>query len=585
MESNTKLHDDVLELSYKLESLSERFEDAVAAATEKREKEADPEALLHNAEQVAELRRCLEEMQTKHVAQTERVLKLEQQQQTSQDAQVQQVSEALEAVQGVSSCLAVIEKGSKRELQDDVAVEQGLLQEALADVQTACIEVKADLKVIQNVSDSNIEIQNKCLQDIADLSLQVEQVKDRLEKLQPTSHADEEKSTAVAAALQERMLELVTDIESYQKRSENVQNSSNAKLKELTDAVTTLQELAAKHVEKLVELEATSENRDAAASSLASEQRAQAEHALELMKEQLSVLTEAIGNTKAESAELREIVSSERKQSSQMKDDMLTDKLALEERLETVEEKLEGLGLVQPQQQLTGVPCEAESATSLPEVAQTGASGSHALCPKWTDDLERLQRQLGERIDELNARVEQVALHADAFSGEVDNTSINYQHLKEDVILIQNAFLELQADSKGALSLPEAEALSCQISALQKQFEEMKGSYIPLVAEEKTDAEELATIVAQVAAAQQATSVAFDAFKMAISERLSEAISMSQLEEVKATMDSEFQSIRSLLHSTSSEPVVCLPCVFLIHHIAKLPCTNRHLNVPFVPFL
>jgi hypothetical protein len=95
-----------------------------------------------------------------------------------------------------------------------------------------------------------------------------------------------------------------------------------------------------------------------------------------------------------------------------------------------------------------------------------------------------------------------------------------------------------------------------------------------LAAEENMNAQVHASVVAQVAAAEQATSDALKAFKAGISEKLSAAISMSQLAEMKAEMESELQSIRScLLHGSSSEVEVC--SVFL-HLISASYHTSLH---------
>ena len=573
MESNTQLRDEVTELSYKLEALSEEVEAAGTDAAEKSVPEPDSEALVDNSEQLNKLHRCLQDHQAQLASQTERFVQLEQQQQIRQDAQLQQVAETLKAIKDIDGRVELIEE---RSVQGPQGTAEGALKEALVDVQQALHAVQGFVGSTQTLSNSTVEMQSKCMQDIADLSSQMEQIQGRLE--QPGVATTEEPSVE---ALKVQMQELATDIESYQKRSENVQNSSNVKQKELADAAAALRELVAEHAETLAAMEADVESRGAATSAEASEQRAHVENSLKVMEGQLSALSEVIGNTKAESAELRQIVNAERNMSSQTKDDMLTDKLALEERLEVVEERLGAMDLVHLQR-LRAVPAEDHTAqqTSDSPVLEKEHTGSDASLPKWTDDLQQLQEQLGAHIHDLSetmhARVEDAIQQAATLSGQVEDTSVTCKALQEGMKLLQNAFLEMQTQEHvpETLSQPAAEELSLRVSALHKQFEDMKTSYKSLMVEQDTDTQEKTGVAADYAAAEEATSAALESFKAAVSDRLSNTVGVTQLQEMKAELESEIQSIRScMLQGQPHDLEVCTQYILLSYQISRITRT------------
>lgn len=554
MDSSAKLHDEVTELSYKLEALSDEIEASATAAADSSVPERATEPPVDNFEELNGLHCCLEDQQAQLVSQTERFEQLEQQQQIRQDAQMQQAADTLKAIEDISGRVDLIEQRSGEQPQ---ASAQDAQTGGLADVQQALHAVQNEVGCAQTLTNSTMEMQSKCMQDIADLSSQMEDIKGRLE--QPGTATAEDLSVE---ALRAQLQELTTDIESYQKRSENVQNGSNAKLQELSDAVAALREQVGEHVVKLAAMEADAESRGAAASSEATEQRAHVDSALQLMEGELSALSEVIGNIKAESAELREIVGAERNMSSQLKDDILTDKIALEERLEEVEERMAAVDLDQLHQSLRAGPAEDHTAQPASDsiVLDKDHASSTAAIHNWKNDLQQLQEQLGAHIHDLSesvtARLENVTQQAAALSGQVEDTSKDCKNLQEGMKLLQDAFLEMQAQEPGPqpLSQAAAEELSLRVASLHEQFEDMKTACKSLMVEERSDAQVTTEVGTDIATATEATSAAFESFKAAVSERLPDTVCMPQLQEMKAVLESEIQSIRSsMLQSNPQE--------------------------------
>lgn len=531
---SSEVKNELAQLSQNVETLSEELKSVVHKMACSSPSEATQDPTL-----IEELNTCVHVQQTELAAQSERFKQMEQQ--IPLCAEAQQVQDILATIDAVSSRLEILESES----QGPPSIAHAALQVTVQEVQQQLLSVREDIENAQALSNRTTEIQHKCVEDVAGLFAQINHITARLEQA-----GDSRCLASSVEALQEQVQVLGTDIESYQQRSENVQNSGSSKLNELFDTVSSLRELVVEHTEKLHTIEASTERTEAAEATQVTGQTEHVDEALQEMAGQLSALSEVIANTKADSAELREIVSAERNASSQMKQDVLEDKLALEDRLEAVEEKLEDLGLntlqrghfADASRTLHANQSDMEDCNAMPGSSQ------------WTENVEEVRGQLGARLDDLSARIEDVASGTAVLSGEVGDTTASCSALQESIKLMQNAIVEMQLDPQHqALSLPAAQELSLRVAALDEQLEDMRASYQTRAGAETGDQTQ-GDAIAELLAVQQATSDALDAFKAAVNDHLSAAVQKSHLTEMRADIESELQAIRtSLLQSGSTD--------------------------------